>query len=98
MILDSPNCFVQVQIVLVGSKLFWSGPNHFGWMQIILVRFKLDFCGLNFVIWTCPKQLALDQNDLNGTKFQNHFELKEGQGISVLIPLDLKSFKNLQYI
>ena len=25
MILDSPNCFGQVQVVLVGSKLFWFG-------------------------------------------------------------------------
>ena len=27
MILDRPNCFEQVQIVLVGSKSFWSGSN-----------------------------------------------------------------------
>ena len=30
MILSCPNCFGQVQIVLVRSKLFWLGPNHFG--------------------------------------------------------------------
>ena len=27
MILDRPNCFGLVQIILVGSKLFWSGLN-----------------------------------------------------------------------
>ena len=35
-ILDCPNCFGRVQIVLVRSKLFWSGPNHFGEVQIRL--------------------------------------------------------------
>ena len=37
MILDHPNCFGQLQIVLVGSKPFWSGPNHFGQVQIRLL-------------------------------------------------------------
>ena len=30
----SPHCLGQVQIVLVGSKLFWSDLNHFGQVQI----------------------------------------------------------------
>ena len=29
-ILDHSNCLGRVQVVLVGSKLFWSGPNCFG--------------------------------------------------------------------
>ena len=43
-----PKLFWTVQIVLVGSKLFWSDQNRFGWFQIILVKFKLDFSRLNF--------------------------------------------------
>ena len=50
MILDHPNCFVRIQIVLVGSKSFWSGPNHFGQVQI---RFN---CTIP-IIWTSPKNL-----------------------------------------
>ena len=40
MILDSPNHFGQVPIVLVGSNLFWSDPNHFGQVQIIKISPK----------------------------------------------------------
>ena len=43
-----PKWFWTVQIVLVGSKLFWSGPHYF------FVRFKLDFSRLIFIIWACP--------------------------------------------
>jgi hypothetical protein len=45
MILDRPNCFGRVQIVLVVSKSFWLGPNHFGWVQIILVGSKSFLSG-----------------------------------------------------
>ena len=37
MILDCPNNFSRVPIVLDGSKSFWSGPKHFGQVQIIKV-------------------------------------------------------------
>ena len=36
-ILDRPNNFGRVPIVLDGSNLFWSGQNHFGQVQIIKV-------------------------------------------------------------
>ena len=68
MILDRPNCFGQIQIVLVGSKSFWSGPNHFGWVQIILVTFKLDFYSLIFIIWAFPKWFQPIQNKLGASK------------------------------
>ena len=69
-ILDPPNCFGWEQIVLVGSKSFWSGPN-------LLVRFKLYFSGLIFIIWTCPKRLVLNQNDLDSPKsFWTHRRTK----------------------
>jgi hypothetical protein len=45
-VLDCPNCFGRVQIVLVRSKSFRSGPNHFG---------QVHFSGLIFIIWTWPK-------------------------------------------
>ena len=37
MILDFPNNFDWVSIVLDGSNLFWSGPNHFWQVQIIKI-------------------------------------------------------------
>ena len=54
--------------------------------------FKLDFAGQSFIIWTCPKWLGPDQNDLDPTKMiwtwpkqfvpvQNNFGPLEGQGI-----------------
>ena len=36
-ILDRPNNFGRVPIVLDGSNSFWSGPNHFGQVQIIKI-------------------------------------------------------------
>ena len=35
MILDRPNYFGRVPIILDGPNLFWLGPNHFGQVQII---------------------------------------------------------------
>ena len=83
MILDCPNCFGKVQIVLVRSKLFWSGPNHFGQFQIRL--FWTSFYNLNLskMISKLPKQIGPVQNDLYSTKMiwtvQNHFGPIEGQ-------------------
>ena len=80
-----------VQIVLEGCKLFLSGPNCFFFLvQIILVRFRLDFSGKFFIIWTCakwfdptktnwthPKQLVLNQNDLDNPKsFWTHWRTR----------------------
>ena len=48
MILDHPNCFGRMQIVLVGSELFWLDLNNFGQVPIILFWTK-------FIIRTCPK-------------------------------------------
>ena len=67
-ILDQPNCFGQVQIVLVGSKLFWLGPNHFGQIQIRLFWTDLYNLDLTKTNWTCLKQLVLDQNYLDSLK------------------------------
>ena len=56
------------QIILDGYKLFWSGPNHFGQVQIRLFWtnfYNLDLTKMN---WTHPKQLVLDQNDLDSPK------------------------------
>jgi hypothetical protein len=68
MILEYPNCFGQVQIVLVESKSFWLGLHHFGQVEIRLFWtnfYNLDLTKMN---WTGPKQLVLDQNDLDGPK------------------------------
>ena len=55
MILDSPNHFGQVPIVLVGSNLFWSDPNHFGQVQIIKISPEKSDLNLTKMIWTRPK-------------------------------------------
>ena len=85
MILDHSNCFGRLQIVLVGSKPFWSGPNHFDQVQIrLLWTIFYDF-DLTKMIWTCPKQIGLVLNNWYSTKMiwtvQNHFGSIEGQGI-----------------
>ena len=52
MILDRPNCFGWIQIVLVGSKSFWSGLNHFGQVQIIKISQETSNLSLTKMIWT----------------------------------------------
>ena len=64
MILDRPNCFGWVQIVLVGSNSFWSGPNHFGQVQIIKISPEKSNLNLTKIIWIRPKQFGLDQKNL----------------------------------
>ena len=88
MILDRPNCFGLVQIVLVMSKSFWAGPNHFGQVQIRLfwtIFYNMD---LSKMIWTRPKRIGPVQNNWYSTKMiwlvQNNFEAIEGQGIKEL--------------
>ena len=81
----APNHFGQVPIILVGSKLFWSGPKHFGQGQIRL--FWDNFCNIDLtkMIWTQSKQIGHVQNDWCSTKMiwtvQNHFGPMEGHGI-----------------
>ena len=86
MILDRPNDFGQVQIVMDGSNLFWSGPNHFGQVQIIKISPEKSNLNLTKMIWTRPKQFAPDQNNLYLSKIiwtvQNHVGPIEGQGIT----------------
>jgi hypothetical protein len=67
-ILDRPNCFRRLEIILIGSKLFWLGPNHFDQVQIRLfwtIFYNLD---LSKMIWTQLKQIVSVQNDLGGPK------------------------------
>ena len=68
MILDCPICFGKVQIVLVGAILFWSGSNQTFlnyFFEFGPVYNGLDLTKTN---WTRPKQLELDQNDLDNPK------------------------------
>ena len=53
MILDRPNNFGRVPIVLHKSNSFWSGPNHFGQVQIIKI---------------CPEKYNLDPTKTNCTR------------------------------
>ena len=63
----STNRFGRVQF-------FWLGPNHFGQVQIIKIspeKFNLsdpyqNTLDSNKMIWTRPKWLVLNQNNLNG--------------------------------
>ena len=85
MILDWPNHFGRVPIVLVRSKSFWSVPKHFGQGQIRL--FWANFYNLDLIkmIWTRPKQIGPVQNYWYSTKMvwtvQSPFGPIEGQGI-----------------
>ena len=73
---DCPNCFGRVQIVLVGSKSFWSGSNRLFWTSF----YNLE---LSKMFWTRPKLIGPVQNNWYSTKMiwtvQNHFGSIEGQ-------------------
>ena len=60
--------FGTLAIGLDRSNLFWSGPNYFGRAQIIKIGPEKSNFTLPKTIWTWPKQLVLDQNDLFGPK------------------------------
>ena len=66
-ILDRPNNFDRLLIVLDWPNLFLSGPNHFGQVQIINVSPEKSNLNLTKIIWTQPKQfgwskIILDRN------------------------------------
>ena len=88
MILDRPNCFGRIQIVLVGSKLY-----YFGQVQIRLFWTNFYNLDLSEMISTRPKQIEPVQNNWYSTKMiwmvQNHFGPIEGQGIKQLIQIYL---------
>ena len=77
----------RLQIVLVGSKLFWSGPNHFGQVQIRLLWTNFYNLDPTKMIWTRPKRIGPVLNNWSLTKMiwtvQNHFGFIEGQNISL---------------
>jgi hypothetical protein len=85
MVLDCPNNFGQVPIVLDKSNSFWSGPNHFRQVQIIKISPEKYNLNLPKMICTQPKQFAQVQNNLYRSKtiwtIQNNFGTIEGQYI-----------------
>ena len=68
MILDRPNHFGRVPIVLVRSKSFWLGPKHFGQGQIRLFWANFYNLDLTKTNWTRPKLLVHDKYHLNCPK------------------------------
>ena len=86
MILDRPNHFGRVPIVLDWSNLFWSGRNHFRQFQIITISPEKSNLNLAKMIWIRPKRFGPDQNNLDPSKtiwtVQNHFGPIKGQGIN----------------
>ena len=64
MILDRPNDFGRLPIILDGPNLFWSGSNHFGQVQIIEISPEKSDLNLTKIIWTQPKQFVPIQNNL----------------------------------
>ena len=68
MILDCPNWFGRVQIVLVGSKSFSSCLNHFCQVQIRLFWTNFYNLGLSKMIWTWPKWIGPVQIDWYSAK------------------------------
>ena len=85
MILDRPNNFGRVPIILNGSNLFWLAPNHFGQAQIINISPEKSNLNMTKIILTQPKQFGTKQKDSDTTKtiwiVLNHFGPMEGQGI-----------------
>jgi hypothetical protein len=55
MILDRPNHFGRVPIVLGKFNLFWSDPNHFGQVQILKISPEKSDLNQTKMIWTQPK-------------------------------------------
>ena len=51
-ILDQPNHFGRVPIVLNGSNSFWSGQNHFGQVQIIKISREKSNLTVTKMLWT----------------------------------------------
>ena len=68
MILDCPNHFGRVPIVLERSNSFWWGPNHFESIQIIKFGPQKSNLNLTKVIFIQPKFFWLDQNNLDCPK------------------------------
>ena len=86
MILNRPNNFGQVPIVLEGSNLFLLGPNNFRQVSILHIKISSE---KSKIIWTQPKRIGPNQNNLYPSKtiwmVQNHFEPIEGQGADLCI-------------
>ena len=87
MILDRPNHFGWVPIILDRSTLFWSSLNRFGQVQIIKISPGKSNLNPTKMIWTRPKQFVPDQNNLYPSKtiwrVQNPFRPIEGQDINL---------------
>jgi hypothetical protein len=85
MILDCPNDFGRVPIILDRFNSFWSGPNDFGQIQIIIISPEKSNLNLTKMIWTRPKRFGRNQNNFHPSKtiwtVQNNFGPIEGQGI-----------------
>ena len=58
MILDRPNNFGRVPIVLDGSNSFWLSPIYFGQVQIIKNSPEKSNLNLTKMIWTRPNQFG----------------------------------------
>ena len=65
-ILDHPNHFGRVPIVLDKPNLFWSRPNNFGQVQIIKISPEKSHLNLTKMIWTWLKQFEPVKNGLDG--------------------------------
>ena len=86
MILDNPNHFGRVPIVLDRSNMFLSGQNHFGQVQILKVSTEKSNLSLTKMFWHWIKLFRTVKNNLYQSKtiwmVENHFEPIKGPGIS----------------
>ena len=79
--------FWTVQIILVGSKLLWSGPHNLGQVEIRLFWANFYSLDLSKMIWNRPKQIGTVitigtySTEIIWT-VKNHFGPVEGQGIN----------------
>ena len=59
MILDCPNCFGFVQIILVGSWSFWLSPDRFGQVQLGFFWTNFYDLDLSKIIWIWQNNLGI---------------------------------------
>ena len=89
-----PKLFWTVQIILVGYQTFWMGPIHFNQVQIKQISPEKSDLNLTKIVWTRPKQIVLDQNNLYPSKT---IWTTEGQGIRVFILLQFNKISSKLY-
>ena len=81
MILDRPNHFCRVPIILERSNSFCLGPNYFGLVQIMKISPEKSNLNLNKMFWTPPKHCTRPKQFWTA---KTYFEPIEGKVMNFL--------------